>query len=274
MNRSKQEEKTDNRPLGVFDSGLGGLTVVAAMRKLLPAEDLVYLGDTARVPYGNRSVGTICEFACQDLSFLASKGVKAVVVACNTVSAVALPEMRKQMPKMPIFGVLEAGVSAAIRTHKRRITVLGTRATINSDSYRQSIHAIDPSLVVKSIACPLFVPLAEEGEISGPIAEAVMNLYLQDLKQNPPELLMLGCTHYPLLKQALAEYLPPDVQIVDSAVAAAEFVRDHLRDNHLMANSDKTGEDRYYVTDMAGSFYEQAQRFLGWEVGHVEKVNL
>lgn len=268
------EISCDNRPIGIFDSGLGGLTVVSAIRHALPSEDIIYLGDTARVPYGDRSIDTIREFTAQDLKFLIGKGVKAIVAACNTVSSVALDDMKQHMPQIPLLGVIESGVDAVICSGKCRVAVLGTRATINSDSYRRAIHALNPSLLVESIACPLFVPFAEEGITEGKLAEAVLDLYLKDLRNNPPEVLLLGCTHYPLFKNVLTSYLPKSVTIIDSATAAAEYIKRFLVNNSIVASKENIGRERYYVTDFSSDFHRQAQRFLGWKVRHVEKVTL
>lgn len=264
----------DNRPIGVFDSGLGGLTVAAAMRRSLPAEDIVYLGDTARVPYGDRSVETIRKFAEQDLDFLAGKGVKAVVAACNTVSSVALEHMKRRIPSMPVLGVIESGVAAVVRSGGRRITVLGTRATVNSDAYRRAIHAADPSLLVESIACPLFVPFAEEGITSGDLLREVFHLYLGNLRKTPPDVLLLGCTHYPLLQEALREYLPDSVYIIDSAAAAAQSIGIYLQEHSIAASGENRGRDHFYVTDFSSDFHRQARRFFGRDVRHVEKISL
>ena len=206
----------DNRPVGVFDSGLGGLTVVAALRKMLPDESILYLGDTARVPYGDKSPESILRFARQDAAFLRSRGVKMIVVACNTVSAVALPRLRADRMEEPLMGVIDSGVEAALATGARRIAVIGTRATVGSDAYRRGIHAADRSIQVESIPCPLLVPLAEEGVVSGPIAEAVLDLYLGRLRSSPPDALLLGCTHYPLLKGTIQAYFGAGTAVVDS----------------------------------------------------------
>jgi len=263
----------DNRPIGVFDSGLGGLTVVSALRKSLPAEDIVYLGDTARVPYGDKSVECIIRFACQDFRFLAGKGVKTVVAACNTVSAVAMDKLRESFPEIPSLGVLEAGVESALKESPKRIAVLGTRATVNSDAYRRALHARNPSLIVESVACPLFVPLVEEGLTSHPLALGAFEHYLSRLKKSSPDVLLLGCTHYPLLKEALSSYLP-GVKIVDSANACAERLKGFLAERGLTASAGNFSEERYYVTDLSSDFYSQASRFLGYKAGHVEKVVL
>ena len=264
----------DSRPVGIFDSGLGGLTVVAAVREKLPDEDLVYLGDTARVPYGNRSLETVMEFARQDLNFLVRKNVKAVVAACNTISAVAIDEMRRSHPEIPVTGVIEPGVEAVLRAGGHRITILGTRTTVRSHAYEQALHRKNPSLEVESIACPLLVPLAEEGILEGPLAEQVFDLYLKDLRKNPPDVLMLGCTHYPLFRKALEHYLPSCVRIIDSAGVCSEMLGEFLAGYGLRAPKGNRGTARFFVTDYSMEFRRQAQCFLGTDVEHLEKVLL
>lgn len=266
--------RDDNRPIGVFDSGIGGLTVVSELRKSLPSEDICYLGDTARVPYGNKSVDSIIMFARQDVGFLVSKGVKAVIAACNTVSAVAMDDLRKTYSAIPVIGVLDAGVDAVLKSGARRITILGTRATVNSDAYRRAIHAVNPSLIVDTMACPLFVPLAEEGLVDEEITFKAFDLYLSEIRREPPEVLLLGCTHYPLLKKALAEYIPKSVRIIDSAEACAAYAAEFIKKNSISASVDKHGQERYFVTDMPNDFHGHATRFLGYRVRHVEKVSL
>ncbi|OGV50679.1 MAG: glutamate racemase [Lentisphaerae bacterium GWF2_52_8] len=264
----------DNRPVGVFDSGLGGLTVVAALKEALPQEDIIYLGDNARVPYGNKSPENIIRFGLENTEFLLSKGVKAVIVACNTVSAVALAQIRESQKSLPVLGVLEAGVGACLAEKPLRAVVIGTRATINSDAYRRMIHARDAGIIVNSVACPLFVPLAEEGITEGALVRQVIDHYIGSLLTEPPDLILLGCTHYPLLKSALRDYLPPSVKIVDSAIACASYAADYLKENGLAASPAKKGEYRYYVTDLAADFFAQAGRFLGQRLRHVEKISL
>lgn len=267
-------EQFDNRPIGVFDSGLGGLTVVEAMARRLPAEDIIYLGDTARVPYGDKSVDSIKRFSHQDVDFLLQRGVKMIVVACNTVSSVALPALKRQFPAAHLLGVIDAGVQAAVVSGARRIVVIGTRATINSDAYRRGIHAVDPSLLVESIPCPLLVPLAEEGLGDSPLAEAVLELYLGGVRANPPDALLLGCTHYPLFKAALDRYFAGRVNIVDSATACAEYVAKYLTANALAAMPGKKSQSRFFVTDMHSAFPAHAARFLKRTPERVEKVSL
>lgn len=266
--------RADNRPIGVFDSGLGGLTVMAALKRCLPDEDILYLGDTARVPYGDKSVDAIRHFARQDLDFLLRRGVKLAVAACNTVSAVALDELRKNAPGEHILGVIDAGIGAALRSGARRITVIGTRATINSDAYRRGIHAVDRAAVVESIPCPLFVPLAEEGITSGPLAEGVFDLYFSGLRASPPDALLLGCTHYPLFAESLNAYFGGRVHIVDSAVACAEAAAEYLRVHQLGATAGKKARYGCFVTDLPAEFHRLASRFLGGDPGRVEKITL
>ena len=266
--------KADNRPIGVFDSGLGGLTVVAALSRLLPDEDIVYLGDTARVPYGDKSVDSIRTFALQDAEFLFSRGVKMIVVACNTVSSVAMKTLRQNYPDAHILGVLEAGIRAAVRTGLKKITVLGTRATINSDAYRRGIHAADPSIIVESIACPLLVPMAEEGIVDNDLACAVLDIYLNRIKADPPDAILLGCTHYPLFQNALNRYFENGVRIIDSATACADYVSDFIAANALSASPGKGAKHSFFVTDMHSEFSVHAARFLNRPPERVQKIVL
>ena len=260
--------------MGIFDSGLGGLTVAAAVRKRLPAERIVYLGDTARVPYGNRSPETITRFALQDAEHLAGHGVKAIVAACNTVSATALDALRTRFPELPILGVIEPGADAAAETGARRIAVLGTRATIRSGAYARALLARNPSLRIETRACPLFVPLAEEGVLNGTLAEAAFDLYLHDLKRNPPDAVLLGCTLYPLLKAGLRTYFGDAVTIIDSADAAASALERTLRDRGIAAPETESGDLKLFVSDIASGFREQAARFLSADVPVPEKAEL
>ena len=266
---------SDNRPIGVFDSGLGGLTVAAALSRLLPDENLLYLGDTARVPYGDKSPEAIREFVRQDVEFLVNHGVKTVVFGCNTASAVALESTRSFFPGMPMLGVIDAGIRAVLRLRPvGTVAVIGTRATVNSDSYRRGIHAADPSIVVKSIACPLLVPLAEEGFADSPAAELIIEHYLGRYRATPPDVLLLGCTHYPLFRRALSAYLGEKVRIVDSATACGEYVADFLSEHNLTAGRGNGGASRFYVTDLDEKFRFLAQRFLNRVPESVEKVSL
>lgn len=264
----------DNRPIGVFDSGIGGLTVAAALRRALPNEDIFYLGDTERVPYGNKSPESIVRFARQDVAFLMRKGVKMIVAACNTVSSVAMDALHKSHPDLPILGVIEAGVGAALAAEAERITVIGTRATVNSDSYRRALHAVNPGLIVETLACPLLVPLAEEGICDDPVTFHVFDLYLSELRRNPSDILVLGCTHYPVFRKALEHYFAGSIRIIDSANACADMVGRYLAGKNLNASPRKKGTSRFFMTDLPSNIQESAGRFLGEDAGRVEKVSL
>ena len=262
---------TADQPIGIFDSGLGGLTVAAAVRKLLPNEKIIYLGDTARVPYGNRSPETIRTFAGQDAAFLISKNVKAIVAACNTVSATALTHLQEQFPGLHISGVIAPGADAAAGA--RRIAVLGTRATINSGAYVQALRdRYGNELEIITKQCPLFVPMVEEGILDGPIAREVIRHYLEKIPE--PDTILLGCTHYPLLTGAINEHYNGKVRIVDSADAAAADLKKYLEQAGLPAPADSHGSLQLYVSDIASGFREQASRFLGTEVPEPGKVTL
>ena len=260
-----------NQPIGVFDSGLGGLTVVKAIRKELPGEKLVYFGDTARIPYGTKSPETIIRYARQIIRFFRKEEkVKCVVVACNTSSAWALETVRKEFP-IPILGVIEPGAYAAVSvTRNGRIGVIGTEGTIASGAYVRAIHDIFPKAKVYSKACPLFVPFVEEGKLSGPVTEAVAREYLQPLLKARVDTLVLGCTHYPLLKTTLAKVAGPKVKIVDSAEETARSLHRNLEMHGVPLNGH--GGGHYYVSDLSRKFKEHAQRFLGRHISKVEKV--
>ena len=264
--------KHDNRPIGLFDSGLGGLTVVRAVRRMFPGEDVIYLGDTARVPYGNRSPETVKQFARQDLAFLERFGIKAAIAACNTVSALALPELQQEPRPFPLGGVIVAGVEAILATGLRKVAVLGTRGTIASGAYEKALLAADPRLIVRSISCPLFVPVIEEGVTGGEIVRSVFDLYLSQLLRDPPDVVLLGCTHYPLFRPALTRYLPADTLILDSADAAADYLRRMLERNGLSAEPGRTGTAQYYVTDRTPGFERLARRFL--DAGDGETIDI
>ncbi|MDR0931706.1 MAG: glutamate racemase [Victivallales bacterium] len=264
----------DNRPIGIFDSGLGGLTVAAALRRKLPGEAVVYLGDTARVPYGDKSVDSIIHFAHQDVEFMLSCGVKIVVAACNTVSAVALNSLKHDYPDKTILGVIDSGVRAVIDSGAESIAVIGTRATINSDAYRRGIHAANCAIKVESIACPLLVPLAEEGITAPGILTAVFDIYLSKLRKNPPDALLLGCTHYPLFAEALNSYFAGKVKIIDSAGACAKYTAEFLETNKIAAQPDNSPGFGCFVTDMPSEFQCHARRFLGGQLpDRVEKIS-
>jgi len=260
-------------PIAIFDSGLGGLTVMRQVAKHLPAEDIVYFGDTARVPYGTKSPETIERFATEIVQFLLRFSPKVIVVACNTVSATALPALQILF-ELPIFGVVIPGCAAALRASRsRRIGVIGTEATVAADAYRRTIVQNDPSAVVVSRACPLLVPIVEEGRTADdPIVAAVLEEYLAPLKKAQIDTLVLGCTHYPLLRPAVERTMGDGVAIVDSAVEVAKAVHSQLESSGLLRQSDRRGEYAFYASDNAERFARIGRRFLGRLVQNVQHV--
>jgi glutamate racemase len=262
-------------PIGIFDSGIGGLTVLAAIRRRLPHEDLLYLGDTARVPYGTKSAETVVRYARQCAQFLAERGVKAMVVACNTASAYALPEL-KRLFDVPILGVVEPGATFATETSQRKVVgVVGTSGTIASNAYGQALKALNPGIRVVSRACPLFVPLVEEGWTDDQVAHMVVHKYLKDMKSEGIDTLILGCTHYPLLADIIRDELGDGVEIVDSAWTTALALDQKLNgEAPAKSRSGPAGSCRIYVTDMPARFEAVARRFLGDDPPPITLVDL
>lgn len=246
--------------IGVFDSGVGGLTVVSALRRRLPRESILYLGDTARLPYGSKSPDTVTRYTRRNIEFLTERGVKAVVVACNTASALALPNLS---PQIPTWGVIEPGARKAAEVTRGRVGILATEATVRSDAYARALRQLRPGLEILSQACPLLVPLVEEGWHDDPVTEEVARRYLQPLLDAGVDTLVLGCTHYPLLKPVLQRVAGPDVALVDSAEVVAEVVADGLAERGLAAAADHPAEHHLCVTDAGESFHRLAGRILG-----------
>lgn len=260
--------------LGLFDSGVGGLTVVRAVQDLLPGEDVIYLGDTARLPYGSKSPETIRRFAAEDVDFLLSKGVKAIVVACNTATAHALPEFWKNCP-VPIMGVIEPGVEAALgNADADRIGIIATRGTIQSHAYQHELATRKRGLMIHGIATPLLVPLIEENWISEEVTKEVLRKYLEPLMTKGIDTLMLACTHYPLLIPLLTEILPDDVRLVDSATTCAEHLKRMLEEKNLLSGKTGEGKLEIYLTDLSEQFEELAKRFLHRPTGKVRRAAL
>ncbi|HSM92304.1 MAG TPA: glutamate racemase [Anaeromyxobacteraceae bacterium] len=256
--------------IGIFDSGVGGLTVQRAILEALPGVDTVYLGDTARVPYGTKSAETVTQYSLRNARFLAAQGIDLLVVACNTASAVALPAIRDDL-RIPVFGVVEPGARAAARvSHTGRIGVIGTAGTVRSGAYPQAIRRERPGAEVVAAACPLFVPLAEEGwtDPDDEIVRGIVARYLAPFAGAGIDALVLGCTHYPLLKAAIALELP-GIALVDSAEVIAHDVRVHL--GRIPADG---GIHRFFVTDLPERFTPIAERFLGRPVEHAEHVDV
>src|SRR6266576_3609581 len=262
-------------PLGVFDSGIGGLTVARALFERLPRESVIYFGVTARVPYGPKSPDTVRRYSGEILNFLLGRGVKAVVVACNTSTAHALPYL-KERSSVPVVGVIEPGARAAVAaTTTGTIGVIGTAGTVASGAYERAIKALRPDAKVHSQACPLFVPLVEEGWFEHPAAELIAREYLEPLKRARVDVLVLGCTHYPLLKPLLARVMGPNVRLVDSAEETATVVAGELQKLGLLANGGGGSHNhRFVVSDDEPHFRKVGALFLGEKLKEVEVVPL
>jgi len=261
---------SDERPIGVFDSGIGGLTVVKALRDLLPNENVSYLGDTARVPYGPKSPETVQRYAVELAGMLIKQNAKALVVACNTVSSVALPTLTKSFP-VPIIGVIEPGAKAALAvTRTKHIGVIGTRATIRSGAYEKALRAVDGNVQVSSQACPLLVPLIEEGLLYDPVTEQMILRYLEPLLGEEVDTLVLGCTHYPLLTGAIARLLKRQIMIVDSAQNCARAVEEMLDQQSLRAAPLNNGKLQVALTDTPDTFLNVAREALQLNFGQIE----
>jgi glutamate racemase len=256
-------------PIGVFDSGLGGLTVAHEIMRQLPAESLIYFGDTARVPYGPKSPDTVRRYSREISAFLLEQGVKAIVVACNTATAHALPTLRDELD-VPVIGVVEPGARAAVRaTRSGHIGVIGTAGTIRSQAYVRAIHAENPDVRVTALACPLFVPLVEEGWTNHEATHLVAEEYLAPFVKDPIDTLVLGCTHYPLLKPVIGEIVGRSVRLIDSAEETALDARRMLAANDLAA-SEGEGAYRFIASDDPQQFLTLGRRFLGSAIERVE----
>lgn len=261
------------RPIGVFDSGVGGLTVVKELIRQLPGEDIVYFGDIARVPYGIKSKETVIRFSVESILFLLKHDVKLICVACNTVSSLALPAIKNHF-KVPVIGVISPGVREAVyATRNGRIGVIGTRGTIRSRSYEEQISQLDAGAKVTAMACPLFVPFVEEGWIDGKVVEEVVSTYLKPIKAAGCDTVILGCTHYPVLKPVIRRVMGNDVVLIDSAKQVAMEVKKSLdQEGALGARRSRARRD-FYVSDNPQWFQELAGRFLGQPVKSVKMVN-
>jgi len=261
-------------PIGVFDSGVGGLTVVRALMERLPFECIHYFGDTARVPYGIKSVPTICQYAGEITRFLLEKRVKLLIIACNTMAAVAAHVVRDLSPT-PVLDVIEAGaLAAAIASRSKRIGVIGTPTTVNSNAYARAIHAVEPSARVTSQACALFVPLVEEGWLDHPVTRLTAQEYLRPVLAEDIDSLVLGCTHYPLLKPLLQEVAGPAITLVDSAEAMAEETAGLLGEKGRHNPSRNPPEYHFWVTDVPLRFQSIGERFLGRALDNVHIVRI
>ncbi len=263
-----------SQPIGIFDSGLGGLTVVKEMLKILPNEDIIYFGDTGRTPYGPRSKDIIIEFSRQDTNFLLEQNVKIIVVACNTASAQALDEIKKDY-ELEMIGVIEPGAVSAVRATKNgKIGIIGTAGTISSDSYARTINRLDPKIKVFSMACPLFVPLVEEGYLEKKATKQVAEDYLSIFKTNGIDTLILGCTHYPLLKNIIHEVLGKEIVLIDSAEETAQVVYKKLIEMNLLREKTASVLHKFYVSDFPERFHQVARHFMGDKIQNVIRVDI
>ena len=258
----------DNRPIGVFDSGLGGLTAVRRLAALMPNENIIYFGDTGRVPYGTRSRETILRYAAQDVNFLRTFDLKAIVIACGTVSSIALAQLAGQQQE-PVFGVVApTALQAAKQTKNGKIGIIATPATNRTGAYERIITSHNPTAQLFDQPCPLFVPLVENGRTrpGDIVIETVVAEYLSPLRQAGVDTLVLGCTHYPLLTDVIGQYMGPEVTLIDSGAAVADQLQDWLGQQNMRADPEQVGQYRWYVSDSVDSFHDLASIFLGREV--------
>ncbi|MDP9290841.1 MAG: glutamate racemase [Verrucomicrobiota bacterium] len=272
MARALPREPAATSPIGVFDSGIGGLTVAAALRKLLPNENIFYVGDTARVPYGGKTAQTVQRYSVEIAGMLLAQQAKLIVVACNTASALAIPKLRKVVT-VPVLGVIDPGAKAAVAaTRNGHIGVIGTRATIHSGAYERAIRALAPRARVTSQACPMLVPLIEEGWLDDKITEQIIARYLGKLLRSDIDTLVLGCTHYPLLAEALEKFAGSEIQLVDSAKNCAAAVKTLLSTTKLSAPARHRGKLEITLTDRAGNFLRIAEEALGLRMLAAPKI--
>lgn len=274
----------NNLPIGIFDSGVGGLTVYRALHDRLPDEHFIYLGDTARVPYGTKSLATVERYAIENSSFLASRGIKMLVVACNTASALALPRIREKIG-LDVVGVIGPGARKAVEITRDieapRIGVIATEATVSSNAYAEAIRRASAHAEVRQAACPLFVPLAEENWTAEDETYSIARKYLKNILDFAPDALVLGCTHYPILRQVIQQTVGENVKLIDSGEATAEEVEALLREKGLESANKVSGArrlcddlDHFYVTDAAERFAGVAERFLGVKPSRLEAIEV
>ncbi len=261
------------KPIGIFDSGIGGLTVVKQLMKLLPSEQLIYFGDTARIPYGTKSKKLIEQYAVEDARFLLQYDIKILIVACNTASSLAMDVLLDYL-EIPVIGVVMPGAEAAVKlTRNKKIGVIGTIATINSNSYTMQIHRLLEEAKVYAQPCPLLVPLVEEGWLNDEITIMTLKKYLPEMISEQIDTLILGCTHYPLLDRTIQKIMGNHVKLIDSGKETAKAVKRVLIEANLLNQSDKIGADKFFVSDIPMKFEEIGSRFLGKELDNVERVD-
>lgn len=264
----------NNKAIGVFDSGIGGLTVYKALKEKLPDEKVVYLGDTARLPYGTKSAPTIIHFSEDNARFLLGKGIKIIVVACNSASSHAIPHLQDTFSDIPVLGVIEPGAEAAVACSKKKIGVIGTSATIMSGAYEKAILDKNPEAKIIAKDCPLFVSLVEEGWGSHDVTKMVAREYLLPLKEQGIDCLVLGCTHYPVLKGVIAEVLGSSIKLIDSADTISRKVYTILKSLGWLSRTNGHQEDEFYVTDFPDRFKRVGEIFLGRKIEKVTTVDV
>ncbi len=261
-------------PIGIFDSGIGGLTVVKEIRKKLPCENIIYLGDTARVPYGTKSSETVISYSRSNAQFLTSQGIKLLVVACNTASAFALESLRSGL-NIPVLGVLEPGAAKAVSTTKSSLVgVIGTPSTIKSGAYTNAINSIDPNIKVYSKPCPLFVPLAEEGWTDDPVSEQIAARYLEPIIKENIDTLILGCTHYPLLKNLIQRVAGDIITLIDSAEQVSLQIERTLSELNMENKDNHYSSKEFYLTDVSDTFISIAGNFLGEKIKDIQHIDI
>lgn len=261
-------------PIGIFDSGVGGLTVFRALERRLPNESLIYLGDTARIPYGTRSLETVQRYALEDAAFIESKNVKLIVIACNTASALAAARLEREC-NTPVIGVINPGARRAVeQTKSGYVGIIATEATVSSGAYERAMVALRDGLEIIARACPLFVPLAEEGWSDHPVTRQVAEEYLAELRATRVDTLVLGCTHYPILRPVIEQVMGFDIKYIDSGEALADEVARLLEEGGLARQSEEKRTEKFYVTDSASRFRRVAEYFLGRPLDSVETVEL
>lgn len=268
------ENCPDNRPVGVFDSGLGGLTAIRSLLRILPEENLIYFGDTARVPYGNRAPETILQYARQDVRFLRSFHLKAIVIACGTISTTSLGTLQAENEDLPFIGVVEPACRrAAAVTKRKRVGIIATRASVRSGAYENALRRIDPEITAFGEPCPLFVPLVENGRFrpGDIVIETVAREYLAPLLENDIDALILGCTHYPLLQEIIADICGPSVELVSAGEESAYELKRLLKARRMRADPNHTGETRFYVSDRTEDFENTASIFLQEDLRHAAR---
>jgi glutamate racemase len=269
-----ESKNLSDAPIGIFDSGVGGLTVFRAIERRLPNESLVYLGDTARIPYGTRSNSTVERYALEDAAFILAKNVKAIVIACNTASAMAADRLSREC-SVPVLGVIKPGARRAVEaTRSGYVGVIATEATVSSRAYEREMLLHSRTIEIISRACPLFVPLAEEGWVSHPVTHGVAEEYLSDLRKSRVDTLVLGCTHYPILRPVIERVMGDHINYIDSGEAVAEEVASLLENRGLLRTAGGPREEWFYVTDAAARFRRVAELFLGRPLESVETVEL